>query len=218
MRLFAAPVRYSPELTGVFRVRRREFPMTSITNFLAAAAAIGGLSTPLAAQSTYPYPQQGYPQQGYPQGYAQQGYGQQGYSQGTTGNPITDIIDSLLGNRYSVTDRQAVRQCADAARVQAGQQYSQRYGNYAYRGDNRGYGQQVVAPSLRVTAITGVERRSNGVRVSGTMSSGYAGQYGNQYENRDRAYAGAGDISFRCNVAYNGQVSNIRIGGGTRRY
>lgn len=205
--------------------------MTMRTHYLAAAAAIGALSAPAAAQSSYPYqsypvqapqpypgqPGYGYSQQAFP-GYTQPGvaygYGQQGYAQ----NPIQQIIDSLLGNRYSVTDRQAVRQCADAARVQAGQQYSQRYGNYAYRGDNRGYGQQVAAPSLRVTAITGVERRGNGVRVSGTMSSGYAGQYGNQYENRDRAYAGAGDISFRCNVAYNGQVSNIRIGGGTRRY
>jgi hypothetical protein len=120
---------------------------------------------------------------------------------------VTDIIDSLLGNRYSVTDRQAVRQCASAAMAQAGQRYG--YGGY-----NRG--------GMRVTSITGVERRGNGVRVSGMMSTGYAGQYGNRDDNRDRdqnrAYAGAGDISFRCNVAYNGQVSNIRIGGGTRRY
>ena len=191
-----------------------------IVNFLAGAAALGAVAAPAAAQyypQQQPYAQpyqQTYPQQAYPGTAYGQGYG---YNQGS-GNVVTDIIDSLLGNRYSVTDRQAVRQCADAARVQAGQQYSQRYGNYAYRGDNRGYGQQVAAPSLRVTAITGVERRGNGVRVSGTMSRGYAGQYGNQYENRDRAYAGAGDISFRCNVAYNGQVSNIRIGGGTRRY
>ena len=47
------------------------------------------------------------------------------------------------------------------------------------------------------------------------MSSGYGGQYG--YQNR--GYAGAGDVSFRCNVDYSGQVTNIRIGGGQyRRY
>ena len=55
--------------------------MHSVTRFLAAAAAIGGLSAPLAAQAPYAYPQQGYPQQAYP-GYQQQayGYGQQGYA------------------------------------------------------------------------------------------------------------------------------------------
>jgi len=185
-----------------------------IVNFLAGAAALGAVAAPAAAQyypQQQPYAQpyqQTYPQQAYPGTAYGQGYG---YNQGN-GNVVTDIIDSLLGNRYSVTDRQAVRQCASAAMAQVGQRYG--YGG----GYNRG--------GMRVTSITGVERRGNGVRVSGTMSSGYAGQYGNRYDNRDRdrdgdqnrAYAGAGDISFRCNVAYNGQVSNIRIGGGYRRY
>lgn len=196
--------------------------MTHFTKFLAAAAAIGGMSAPLAAQG-YGYPQQGYPQQqtypGYAQpGYAQPGYGQPGYGyRGTTGNPVTDVIDQLLGNRYTVTDRQAVRQCARAAQMQAQGQYGGY--NQAYnQGYNRGYGQQIAAPGMRVTSITGVERRGNGLRVSGMMSSGYAGQYGNQYGYQNRAYAGGGDISFRCNVDYQGQVTNIRIGGGNRRY
>jgi hypothetical protein len=207
----------------------------TIFRFLAAAAATGALAVPAAGQY-YPqpaYPQQAYPQQAYPQqqyqpGYPQPGYG---YNQGTTGNPITDFIDQLLGNnnRYSVTDRQAVRQCAQAAQVQAQSRYSG-YGyrgddrgdrDEGYRGDNRGYGQQFAAPSMRVTSITGVQRRGNGVRVSGMMSSGYGGQYGSQYGNQygyqNRGYGG-GDISFRCDVAYNGQVYNIRIGGGQRRY
>ena len=38
--------------------------MNRFTNYLAAAAAIGGMSAPLAAQQPYPY---GYPQQPYPQ-------------------------------------------------------------------------------------------------------------------------------------------------------
>src|SRR5690349_3212596 len=99
--------------------------MHSFTRYLAVAAAIGGVSAPLAAQNPYPYGYQqpaypqAYPQQAYP--YAQQayGYGQQGYAQ----NPDGQIIDQLLGNRYNVTDRQAVSQCASAAMTQAAAQY-----------------------------------------------------------------------------------------------
>ena len=205
-----------------------------ILHFLAASAAAGAMAVPAAAQyyqpqqsypqqQAYPQYQQGYPQQGYgqQQGYYQQGYAQPGYgyNQSTTGNAVTDVIDSLLGggNRYSVTDRQAVRQCAQAARVQAQSRYSS-YGQ-------RGYGQQMGAANMRVTSISGVQRRGNGVRVSGMMSSsGYGGQYGNQYANaygnqyQNRGYAGGGNISFRCDVAANGQVWNVRVGGGQRRY
>lgn len=185
--------------------------MTRLRTYLAATAALGALCAPAVAQNPYPYgyqqqyQQQQYPQQTYP-GY---GYGQRdGYNQGS-GNAVTDVIDSLLGNRYSVTDRQAVRQCANAAMSRVAQQYS----GYGY---NRG--------GMRVTAITEVERRYNGLRVSGTMSSrsGYGGRYGYQnggayggydrqsgYQNR--GYSG-GAVSFRCNVAYNGAVTGIRIG------
>ena len=100
---------------------------------LAGAAAIGALAAPAAAQY-YPQPQPyGYPQQAYPgygqpaypgYGQAYPGYGQPayGYNRGYAQNPVTDIIDQLLGNRYNVTDRQAVRQCANAARAQASSQ------------------------------------------------------------------------------------------------
>ena len=179
----------------------------TMSRMLAGAAALGALAAPAAAQY---YPQQNYPQQ-YQQQYQQPyqqyqqpyqqpyqqaypGYGNQG-----TGNVVTDIIDQLLGNRYNVSDRQAVRQCANAARAQA----SQQYGGY-----NRG--------GMRVTSITEVQRRGNGLRVSGTMSSGggYAGNgYGNGYGYQNRGYE---NVSFRCNVAYNGAVTGIRIG--SRRY
>ena len=190
--------------------------MTIRTHYLAAAAAIGALAIPAAAQTAYPYgyqqtypqayPQQTYPQQAYPQqAYPDTAYGYR-YNQGTTGNPVTDIIDSLLGNRYNVTDRQAVRQCVNAARAEA----SQQYGGYA-NGE------------MRVTAISNVQRRGNGLRVSGTLGSAYASQYGNQYGNqngyqngyRNRGYGhtyAAANVSFRCNVAYNGAVTGIRIG------
>lgn len=184
--------------------------MTRLRAYLAATAALGALCAPVAAQNPYPY---GYQQQ-YQQQYPQQTYPGYGYNQGYgynpgSGNPVTDVIDNLLGNRYSVTDRQAVRQCANAAMAQAGQQY----GGYGY---NRG--------GMRVTSITDVQRRGNGLSVSGTMSSrsGYGGRYGYQnggayggydrqsgYQNR--GYSG-GAVSFRCNVAYNGAVTGIRIG------
>ena len=144
--------------------------MTIPVKFVTAAAAIGALAAPAAGQH-YP-PQQTYPQQ-YPQTYPQEQtypqqaypYGNQGYGDPSTGNPVTDIIDSLLGNRYSVSDRQAVRSCANAARTQAAQEYGGYGGGYG--GYNNGYAPQ-----------------------------GYGGP----------------TLSFRCNVAYNGVVTGIRIG------
>ena len=174
--------------------------MTNFARLFAAAAATAALAAPAAAQY---YPQQNYPQQypqTYPQQYPQTGYGyQQGYSQ----NPVGQIIDQLLGNRYNVTDRQAVSQCASAAMAQAQAQF----GGYGSNGYNRGYG----AGGLRVTAITDVQRRQNGLRVKGLMSSGYGGQYGYQNGYQNRGYSN-GDLSFRCNVDYRGAVTNVRIG------
>lgn len=184
--------------------------MTYRTHYLAAAAAIGALAVPAAAQNAYPY---GYQQQQVPQpypgqpgyGYAQQGYS--GYNQGYAAqDPVNQIINSLLGNRYNVTDRQAVSRCASAAMTQAAAQYGNRYNQgYGNNGYNHGYNN-----AMRVTSITDVQRRNKGLRVSGLMSSGYAGQYGNQHGYQNRGYA-QGDVSFRCNVDYRGQVSNVRI-------
>ena len=180
--------------------------MTRSTMFLAASAAIASLSAPATAQApySYNYPQQQYSQPTYPQqAYPQQGYGgQYGYSQGYNQNPVSQIIDQLLGNRYNTTDRQAVSQCANATMVQAQVQnggYGQRYGQQYGQAYNRNAG-------LRVTSITGVQRRNNGLRVTGTMSSGYGGQYG--YQNRGYGQ----QVSFRCNVDYRGAVTNVRIG------
>ena len=178
--------------------------MTAISKYLATAAAIAGLSAPLAAQNAYPY---GYQQQ-YPQAYSQQSYPGYGYQQSYAQNPVGQIIDQLLGNRYNVSDRQAVSQCASAAMTQAAAQY----GNGYNRGYGQGYGDYRRAGAMRVTAITDVQRRSNGLRVSGTMSSGSG--YGGQHGYQNRGYA-ASDVSFRCNVDYRGQVTNIRIGRNT---
>ena len=187
--------------------------MTFRTSYLAAAVAIAAVAAPAAAQYGYQQPYQqpaypGYAQPGYAygqQGYAQPGYayGQQGYAQ----NPVTAIIDSLLGNRYNVTDRQAVSQCASAVMTQASSQYGGGYGNNGY--GNNGYNRGGYS-NLRVTAITDVQRRNNGLRVTGTLGTGNAG-YGGQYGYQNRGYAGASDLSFRCNVDYRGAVTNIRI-------
>src|SRR4051794_8072144 len=126
--------------------------MTIRTHYFAAAAAIGALAVPAAAQTAYPYGnQQQYPQQAYP-GYGQQGYG---YNQGYAQNPVGQVIDQLLGNRYNVTDRQAVSRCASAAMTQAGAQYGNRY--------NQGYSNRGYNAAMRVTSITDVQRRSNGL-------------------------------------------------------
>ena len=163
---------------------------------LAAAGALGAIAAPAAAQY---YPQQGYPQQGYQQpgyGYPQQGYG--------SGNPITDaIIGQLTGNRYAVNDRQAIAQCANAAQAQFGNGYrnnaynSNQYGQrWAYNNGNQA--------NVRITAVTDVQRRNRGLRVNGLMSSGL--RYGAYNQGN-----GVSDLNFRCDVAYNGQVTNLRV-------
>jgi hypothetical protein len=191
---------------------------------IVAATAIGGIAAPAAAQY-YPqpgYPQNvpqpapgqpgyGYPQQSYPypgQGYPQQGYPQQGYGYPQQQGGIAGIIGQLLGNRYQTNDRQAITQCASAASAQAAQQYRPRnvppYGNaYGY-----GYGQQYPGYA-RVTAITNVERRNNGLRVTGLIDSGASG-YNQQYNGYNQQYA-QGDLRFRCNVDYAGRVTNVRL-------
>lgn len=207
----------------------------SMTHFLAAAAVIGGVATSASAQNSYPYPQQSYPPQ-YQQPYPQSGYGypgQQGY--GTGGGGLQSVIDQLLGNRYSVSDRSAVRQCATAAVHQAPRQIPRD----GYGGYNQGYAQPQGYPyaqgynpasTIRVTAITNVERRSNGLRVSGLLSSGmgYSQGYGapgytqgypsQGYANQgymsqgygSNGYA-AGDLTFRCNVDFRGAVTSVRV-------
>ena len=62
--------------------------MASLATFLIAAAALGTIAAPAAAQYAQPYPQtypQTYPQQGY--GYPNQGYPNQGYPNQGYGNP-----------------------------------------------------------------------------------------------------------------------------------
>jgi hypothetical protein len=203
-----------------FSAENKEISMTRVTILLAAGAATLAVAVPAAAQTPYPY----YPQQTYPQG--QYAYPQQG--QGVIGQ----MIGQLLGNRYQANDRYAVERCATAAIAQANAQYrrspyAQGYGdpNQGYGYGNQGYN---PAASMRVTAITQVERRQGGLRVSGMLDSrgGYQAPYGQPpYGNaygyqgqgyqgqgyQGQAYAAQGDLTFRCNVDYRGAVTNVRI-------
>ena len=189
--------------------------MTMFTRLLTAAAVIGGVAVPAAAQYQYPAPAPGQPGYGYYP--AQPGYGQQGYGYNQQ-DSLGQIVGQLLGNRYNVNDRTAVQQCASAAMAQASAQYRPQnaygqppYGNaYGYN-NNRGY-QQGYVPAMRVTAITNVERRNNGLRVSGLLDSraGYPPN-GQAYGYQNQGYAATGDLSFRCNVDYRGAVSDVRI-------
>jgi hypothetical protein len=182
--------------------------MTVLTKLLAAAVLAGGIAAPAAAQ--YPYPQQPYPQQypqpypgypqSYPQPYPQPGYPYPGQPYGQNNSVLGGIVDSLIGNRYNVSDRSAIRQCTFAAVQQAESQYRPYY-NRNFRRPYQGY-----EGYMRVTAITDVQRRSNGrVRVRGLLDTGlYRAQpYGGGY--------GRGDLDFRCDVDYRGYVTNVRI-------
>jgi hypothetical protein len=241
----------------------KDIPMTRTTILLAAGAASIAAALPAAAQQPYPYPypQQTYPQQTYPQ----QTYPQQTYPQGQYGYPpqgqdaISQMIGQLLGNGYNSNDRYAVERCATAAIAQAnaqfpGNRYGQGYGyqnqGYQDRDDDdrndqvvddrseeeryrdRGYNRQRM---MRVTAITEVQRRQNGLRISGLLDSrggwqrygqpygqayGYQGQgqpYGYQGQGyqgqgyQDPRYAAQGDLTFHCNVDYRGAVTNVRV-------
>jgi hypothetical protein len=196
--------------------------MSISVKVLGAALLIGGIAAPVAAQYQYPpqypqsypgypqtypqpypapgYPSPGYPSPGYPSpGYPSPGYPSPGYpGYGQNNSVLGGVIDSLIGNRYGVSDRNAIRQCTFAAVQQAEGQYRPYY-NPNFRRPYQGY-----EGNMRVSAITDVQRRSNGrVRVRGLLDTGLYGRPGSGY--------GRGDLDFRCDVDYRGYVSNVRI-------
>lgn len=168
-----------------------------ILPLLATTAALGVTAVPAAAQSSYAYPQYGY-------GYTNQGYGQ--------GGVIAQLINQLLGNRYTRDDRWAVTQCAAAAQVEADRQYRRGYSGYGGYGYASRYGQGTA----RVIGITSVEQRSRGLRVAGLIDSGLSGYGGNPYGyspgyGRSHGGGAAADLSFRCSVDYRGAVTSLRL-------
>jgi hypothetical protein len=181
---------------------------------------------------------------------AQVPYG--GYNQGynSGGGGVGAIIGQILGGgRYGAygqgADRMAVDQCARAAEARMAQtSRAPAYGQYPQAYGNQGYPPQAYAYNMRqarVVGITGVERRPNGLKVSGVMDSGrsqyrgaypnqgynYGAQgypnqgypnqgypnqgYPNQYGNAYGQQAQVADLRFSCRVDFRGYVSDIDI-------
>ena len=179
--------------------------MRILVTTLAGAAALALGAGTAAAQPAY---------YGYPQGYGQ------------NNNVVGQVIGQILGGgRYGAYgqggDRMAVDQCARAAEAQVSRNY--RPAGYGYQ---HGYGQAqgYMARSGQVVAITDVQRRRNGLKVSGLIDSGrsfnrggygypgtgYQQGYANSYGNP--AYAArSADLSFSCRVDHRGYVSDVRI-------
>ena len=152
--------------------------------------------------------------------------------------PIRQVVDQQLGARYGASDKEAVARCATAALAEGAILYgvngyagTDGYAGYAgaYRPGEAGVpGFPGIATHMRVTAITAVQRRSDGMRVKGLIDSGvdYQGGYGGQ------AYQGAGsggqpyatrhpsnnDLAFRCNLDPAGLVSSLHVERHTTTY
>ena len=152
--------------------------------------------------------------------------------------PVQQVVDAQLGARYTATDRQAVARCATAALAEGaillgvnGYAGTEGYAGYvgAYRPGAAGVpGFPGIIATMRVSSITDVQRRSDGMRVKGLIDSGvdYKGGYGG------RAYQGVGtggqpyatrypsndDLSFRCNLDRAGLVTSLHVERNTTTY
>ena len=152
--------------------------------------------------------------------------------------PIRQVVDAQLGARYGASDKEAVARCATAALAEGAILYgvngyagTDGYAGYAgaYRPGEAGVpGFPGIATKMRVSAITAVQRRSDGMRVKGLIDSGvdYLGGYGGE------AYQGTGpggqayatrypsnnDLVFRCNLDTAGLVSSLHVERHTTTY
>jgi len=152
--------------------------------------------------------------------------------------PIREIVDRQLGARYGASDKEAVARCVTAALAQGAILYgvngyagTEGYAAYvgAYRPGAAGVpGFPGIATHMRVSAITAVQRRSDGMRVKGLIDSGvdYRGAYGGE------AYQGTGpggqpyatrhpsnnDLAFRCNLDTAGLVTSMHVERHTTTY
>ena len=181
--------------------------MTAISKILAGGAAIAALVSAVPAAAQYG---------GYNNGY------NNGYS--NNNNVVGSILNSILGGRnYQQNDRYAIDMCVRAteARLNGFQGaygtngYGQ-YGGYGNDGYNNGYA------GARVTSITNVERRPNGLKIYGLASSNRGGGYNNGYNNGGYNNGGYnnggfnngmnGQLRFNCKVNFRGQVTDVDVG------
>jgi hypothetical protein len=152
--------------------------------------------------------------------------------------PIREIVDQQLGSRYGASDKEAVARCVTAALAQGAilygvNGYAGTDGYAAYAGEYRPGAAGVpgfpgIATAMKVSAITDVQRRWDGMRVKGLIDSGvdYRGGYSS------KAYQGAGsggqpyakrnptnnDLVFRCNLDTAGLVSSMHVERHTTTY
>ena len=152
--------------------------------------------------------------------------------------PIREVVDKQLGARYGASDKEAIGRCVTAALAEGAILYgvngyagTDGYAAYAgaYRPGAAGVpGFPGIATNMRVSAITDVQRRPDGMRVKGLIDSGvdYRGSYGGQ------AYQGTGgggepdairhpsnnDLVFRCNLDRAGLVSSLHVERHTTTY
>jgi hypothetical protein len=174
-------------------------------------AALVGFATPAAAQY---YP--GNPGYGYGNnnpvgaiinsiiGYGRYPYGNYGYNQ----------YGNQYGSQYGYNQNAAVDQCARVveARLSGNRGGYYGYGNTPYGGGYGNYGYNNGYAGGRVQGITRVERKSYGLKVWGVASSGYNGYNGygrSGYGNY--GYNAGADLSFNCEVRYDGRVRDIDI-------
>ena len=150
---------------------------------------------------------------------------------------VQQVVDAKLGARYAATDRQAVARCATAALAEGAILYGVNgyagtagYAGYvgAYRPGPTGVpGFPGIVAKMRVSSITDVQRRPDGMRVKGLIDSGadYRDHAGHAYQG-----AGAGgqpyatahpsndDLSFRCNLDAAGLVTSMHVERHTTTY
>ena len=207
--------------------------MTIVSKLLVgiAGVSVAAIAAPAAAQY-YPPPQTYYPQ---PQAQYNPGYANQG---GVIGQVLNQVLG---GGRYGAygqgNDRMAVDQCARAAEARVSQdnrrgtygRWNNNYANQGYNNQYRNYG------TAQVVGITGVNRTSSGLRVTGlidTRMNVHPGQYGqqgqyNQYgqyvpqgqynQYGQQGYGNQGfdprtaDLRFNCRIDNRGRVTNLSI-------
>jgi hypothetical protein len=201
--------------------------MKAFTKFLVGGAGLAALAAAAPAAAQYYPPYGGYPGGSYPGG----GYGYPGQ-----GGGIADILGQILGGRsYASNERYAVEQCVRAVEYRINTRgldnEGGRYRNYRYgQGYDNRYGGGYMG--ARVTAVTQVQRRSNGgLKVFGYATTNGQGGYGGYgggpgYGYGQPGYPGGGyggpgygnaygygyqqgDAQFDCTIDRYGRITDI---------
>jgi hypothetical protein len=152
--------------------------------------------------------------------------------------PIREIVDQRLGARYGASDKEAVARCVTAALAQGAilfgvNGYAGTEGYAGYAGAYRPGAADVpgfpgIATTMRVTAITAVQRRAHGMRVKGLIDSGveYRGSHaGTAYQGPGpggepyaKLHPSNNDLAFRCDLDTAGLVTSIQVDRHTTTY